>query len=119
MVLFGDQSSPCVPKGLGEGGQEAGAHQDLRENMHFLTSAKKGQYFTRRDVFSSLALTRCKSLEWSSRHGSGETNLPSIHGDAGLIPGPTLWVNNPALPLAVVYVADAAWIQCCCGCGVG
>ena len=29
-----------------------------------------------------------------------------------------LRVKDPALPWAVVWVADAAWIPCCCGCGV-
>ena len=33
--------------------------------------------------------------EWSSHHGSVETNLTSIHEEAGLIPGLTLLVKDP------------------------
>ena len=41
------------------------------------------------------------------------------HEVAGLIPGLTWWVEDPALPWAVVWVADAAQIPCYCGSGVG
>ena len=47
------------------------------------------------------------------------TNLTGNHKVADSILGLTQWVRDLVLPTAVVWVADAAWILHCCGCGVG
>ena len=42
-----------------------------------------------------------------------------ISEDTGSIPGLAQWGEDPVLPQAVVWITDAAQIQCCCGCGIG
>ena len=47
------------------------------------------------------------------------TNPTKNHEVVGSVPALAQWVNDPALPCAVVQVADAARILRCCGSGIG
>ena len=60
-----------------------------------------------------------KYTEWSSRHGTVEVNPTRNHEVSDSMPGLAQWIKDLALLWAVAWVAEAAQILWCCGCGVG
>ena len=87
----------------------------MKRNSQF-----ENYYFAFLDLEDLKRLERFKISSLGSSHcGAAETNPPSNH--EGSVPCLIQWVKHPALPWAVVQVAEVAriWRGFGCGCGIG
>ena len=96
--------------------------QFCKRNIH---TEEKSRIYNNTLISCSLNIRSIDNFYFllSSRHGSAEKILTSIHEYTRSIPGLSQWVRNLALSWAVVKVTDVAQIPlccgCCCGCGKG